>query len=46
MDSLYLWVEDPTKLFRDPSPMLVVNVEVKLTDADKSAFELEAFSIL
>ena len=30
VDSLYLWVEDPSKLFRNPSPMLVVNVEVRI----------------
>ena len=43
VDSLYLWVEDPTKLFRDPSPMLVVNVEVnfKLAKKDKSFLSLE-----
>lgn len=35
VDSIYLWVEDPSKLFRDPSPMLVVNVEVKLKLAKK-----------
>ena len=40
---IYIWVEDPTKLFRDPSPMLVVNVEVnfKLAKKDKSFLSLE-----
>ena len=43
VDSLYLWVEDPTKLFRDPSPMLLVNVEVnfELAKKDKSFLSLE-----
>ena len=31
VDSVYLWVEDPSKLFRIQSPMLVVNVEVEIS---------------
>ena len=29
VDSVYLWVENPRQLFRDSSPMLFTNVEVK-----------------
>ena len=47
VESVYLWVEDPSKLFRVQSPMLVVNVEVKILSKlakiylDKSCLCLE-----